>query len=198
MTTPRDSHFFYTLIAILVFVPLPYASNRPMYWAITEIAIFILFSVWLVTQANPATLKQPVIRAGKWPLILLALVCLWVLLQASGLAGFQSIDVHATYTQLIKSVSLLCLFMLTLALVNSRQRIRMLAWTLLLSGTFQAVYGTLGAISEGTSASGTFINRNHLAGYLEMTLAVGIGLLIADFSGSEYGFTKHPRSQRLL
>jgi len=74
----------------------------------------------------------------------------------------------------------------------------MLAWTLLLSGTFQAVFGTLGAISEGTSASGTFINRNHLAGYLEMTLAVGIGLLIADFSGSEYGFTKHPRSQRLL
>ena len=98
------------------------------------------------------------------------------------MAGFQSIDVHATYRQLIKSVSLLCLFMLTLALINSRERIRILAWTLLLSGTFQAVYGTLVAISEGSSASGTFINRNHLAGYLEMTLAVGIGLLIADLN----------------
>lgn len=29
-------------------------------------------------------------------------------------------------------------------------------------------------------ATGTFINRNHLAGYLEMTLAIGIGLFIAN------------------
>ncbi|GJM05149.1 MAG: hypothetical protein DHS20C09_11400 [marine bacterium B5-7] len=28
-------------------------------------------------------------------------------------------------------------------------------------------------------ATGTFVNRNHLAGYLEMTMAIGIGLLIA-------------------
>jgi hypothetical protein len=29
-----------------------------------------------------------------------------------------------------------------------------------------------------SSASGSYINRNHLAGYLEMTLALGIGLLV--------------------
>ena len=37
------------------------------------------------------------------------------------------------------------------------------------------------------TATGTYINRNHLAGYLEMTIASGIGLLLArtvDYKGS--------------
>ncbi|MBD3645966.1 MAG: hypothetical protein HUJ31_00635, partial [Pseudomonadales bacterium] len=137
---------FYALLALLVFIPLPLGSNRPMYWAFSEIFIFLLFALWLLTTSADQ-FKQPQLKAAKWPIILLALVCLWLLLQATGLTGFQSIDIHATYTQLIKSVGLLCVFILTLALTTSRPRIRILAWTLLLSGTFQAVYGTLTAIS---------------------------------------------------
>ncbi len=34
-------------------------------------------------------------------------------------------------------------------------------------------------------ATGTFVNRNHLAGYLEMALALGIGLLMADLGGKK-------------
>ena len=33
-------------------------------------------------------------------------------------------------------------------------------------------------------ATGTFINRNHLAGYLEICLAVGIGLMVAQLSNT--------------
>jgi O-antigen ligase len=76
--------------------------------------------------------------------------------------------------------------------VDSRKRLLFLVNVLLLSGVFQAVYGSLMTLT-GTDyiwnqpkeayrgvATGTFINRNHLAGYLEMTLALGLGLLIAS------------------
>ena len=33
-------------------------------------------------------------------------------------------------------------------------------------------------------ATGTFINRNHLAGYLEMCLAAGVGLMLAELSST--------------
>ena len=33
-------------------------------------------------------------------------------------------------------------------------------------------------------ATGTFVNRNHLAGYLELCLAVGTGLMLSGLSGS--------------
>jgi uncharacterized membrane protein len=66
---------------------------------------------------------------------------------------------------------------------------------LVFSGTLQAIYGSLMVLSgleygffikkfigQGVG-TGTFINRNHLAGYLNICLAVGIGLMIAKLGG---------------
>lgn len=65
------------------------------------------------------------------------------------------------------------------------------------SGLFQAVYGSLMVMSGLElgffiekyaylgNATGTFINRNHLAGYLVMSLATGIGLMISTLGGTQ-------------
>ena len=83
-------------------------------------------------------------------------------------------------------------FFLAIALCRDRGRLRLVAYALVLSGLAQAVYGGLmhlagedlvifGAnIGHSSEASGGFVNRNHLAGFLEIALAVGIGLMIAD------------------
>ena len=82
------------------------------------------------------------------------------------------------------------LFLLVLLLVRSRRRLRLLAATLVLAAVAQAMLASLLAlagtpwlfIDAGSRAHGTFVNPNHLAGYLEMAIALGIGLLIADLS----------------
>jgi len=104
----------------------------------------------------------------------------------------QTLDKKATLSQLMKTISLIEVFYLALVLLESRKDLKLLATALVLAGTFQAVYGSLMTIT-GTDyiwnqpktaykgvATGTFINRNHLAGYLEMCLALGLGLLIAN------------------
>src|ERR1019366_4217210 len=68
------------------------------------------------------------------------------------------------------------------------------ALTIILGGLFQAAYGSLMTLSgleygffihrESGVATGTFINRNHLAGYLEMCLAAGVGLMLAELSST--------------
>jgi len=105
-----------------------------------------------------------------------------------------SLDPAATANFLAKSLAYISLFALTLLVVTSRSRLRGVAYALVLSGLFQAAYGSLMTLSgvewgflvpkeHGVGlATGTFVNRNHLAGYLEMTLAVGIGLLLADLN----------------
>jgi O-antigen ligase len=77
-------------------------------------------------------------------------------------------------------------FCLTLLLVNNKPRIRLLAQAIILGGVFQAVYGSLMTLSgqDAGVATGTFINRNHLAGYLEMCLATGVGLMLAELSST--------------
>ena len=47
-----------------------------------------------------------------------------------------------------------------------------------LGGKNYDLFGILYRPQQSGSASGTFANRNHLAGYLEMCLAIGVGLLL--------------------
>ena len=84
-----------------------------------------------------------------------------------------------------KSVAWALLFALTLVLVRSRRRIRWLAVTIVAAGLVQAVWGGMEALTTRSGiATGGYVNRNHLAGFLEMSLAVGIGLLIAQLGGA--------------
>ncbi len=105
-----------------------------------------------------------------------------------------SLDVHATRQSALETLCYLLLFCLTLLLINDKDRIKLLAQVIVLGGVFQAGYGALMTLSgleygffiekeygRGV-ATGTFVNRNHLAGYLEMCLAVGVGLMLAELS----------------
>jgi putative inorganic carbon (HCO3(-)) transporter len=92
-----------------------------------------------------------------------------------------TLDLSASLTAWLKSLANVLLFLLTLLLVDSRQRLKALAFVLVLSGLGQAVYGSLAlAAAGGGVAHGTFVNRNHYAAYLVLCLSVGIGLLVAS------------------
>jgi len=105
-----------------------------------------------------------------------------------------SIDPHASRVSLLKSVAYAAVFFLVIALASRRSRVLLLARVIVYAALVHSVYAVLmhlaGAQEDyfGTrinfidSASGTYPNRNLFAGFLEMSLAVGIGLLIAGLS----------------
>src|SRR5262249_41617931 len=80
----------------------------------------------------------------------------------------------------------------TLLLVHGRWRLACLCGAIVASGMLQAFYGSLMhlarvdmevlgmPIQHAAQASGSYVNRNHLAGLLEMSLGVGIGLMVAQ------------------
>ncbi len=103
-----------------------------------------------------------------------------------------SLDPDATFGFWLKSCAYVLAFTLTLALVRRRKRLLWLCGAIVATGVLQAVYGSLmhlaGAdiavlgtpIQHASQASGSYVNRNHFAGLLEMCLAIGIGLMIAQ------------------
>jgi len=109
-------------------------------------------------------------------------------------ANTITLDPAATRAAALKTLTYGALFALTLLLVDSRARLRSLGLVLVVSGVFQAAYGGLMTLSgleygffvakeHGAGAvTGTFVNTNHLAGYLEMCLGAGVGLMLADMS----------------
>lgn len=199
----------------LFWVPLPFGSNRS--WAVAVLAVVFsaLLILWLgLYLFDQVAVSRSVWRRGKWPTLILGCVTFWVFVQTLPLpmAAVQllspraaelhvaaeraplSLDLAATRVYLLNSLACFAAFFLVLVLVNSEKRVKALLWVLVVSGTFQAVFGALMVLTglewgfmvkkyTGLGrATGTYVNVNHLAGYLVMSLSVGTGLLISQLS----------------
>lgn len=212
---------FALFLIVLVWAPIPLGSAEAWAWGGLAIAINALVLAWFVTWATGWSEPAPALAAARWPLAILAA---WCAVQALQVVPFPrglvellspeasrifalgqgvgikadiitiSVDPYASKASLIKTLAYAGIFLLTLALANTRRRIRILAGVLVFAAVIHACYAVLvhlaGAdfyffdakIAHGAQASGGYVNRNHFAGYLQMTLAIGIGLLIAGLS----------------
>ena len=201
---------FAAYLLLILWLPLPLGSNRPVAWAVAELWVFALSIIWLGQYYGGRVGPGPVLR-GAWPVLLclsLWLTYVWLqrlplpigwlaaispeTAQAHALAAHPErpaftplmLDLYGGQHGALKSTAYVLFFFLTLALLETRRRIRLAAYTLVISGLVQAVYGGVTALEmPGEPAHGTFVNRNHFAGYLEMCLAVGLGMLIANLTG---------------
>lgn len=226
-----EQRLFYALLALLLWLPLPFASNRLWAEALFEIWAALLGLLWLLGWQRKAVMPGAAVSGAKPMLWLLAIWLLYLALtqlplplswrlvlspesaamyQLAGVNGWAPLSLYPyeTFLYWMKSFSYALLFVLTLLLVNSKQRLVLLAYALVLSGLFQAFYGSIMTLSDVEYgffakkdayqgfATGTFVNRNHLAGYLEMILAIGIGLMMATSSTGETAMTwrQHARS----
>ena len=99
-----------------------------------------------------------------------------------------SVEPYSTLVGLHKSIAYVLLFLLVLLLVRRFTHLRWVAMAVVASGLLQAVLGILGYLAGwdtmywpgGRELTASFANRNHLANYLTLSLAVGIGLLLAQ------------------
>jgi len=151
------------------------------------LVILAVFILWLMVQMIPMPIG--------WIQILSPQAAA-VYLEAFPQIEFASLslDVHSSAVSLLKSMAYMMFFWLVLMLIDNRAKLEWLAYVILISALFQASYGCYMIISGNEIAffiekedhlglaTGTFLNRNHFAGYLEMSLAVGIGLFISTLS----------------
>ena len=218
VTDKTETFVFYSYLFFLVWIPLPLGSNRYWAWSIMEAGVFFICIVLSVIYLQGNLNITTVLHRTKPIIFLFVLWLFFILLQIIpmplGIVEYLSparvASYHSGYPNgewisltennaetlsfFLKSLSYVLLFVLSLILVNSRSRVKLLAWTLVYSALFQAMYGSLMALSGleysffmekqvyHDAATGTFVNRNHMAGYLNMGLSIGVGLLIAGLA----------------
>jgi O-antigen ligase len=196
------SRFAFLLVCVAITLS-ALAYGTVHYWALSffflgAVAILIL---WVVDSWNLGTVRinRNVLQLPVLGMLLLGIIQLLPLRnsgQASGLSvpfvKSLSLDPYATRLVLVQTLALFIYFAGTLVFVDTPKRLRLLVRTIIIFGFFLAIFGLTQSftspnklywIREMTQSTpfGPFINRHHFAGYMELALALPLGLL---FSGA--------------
>ena len=195
------------LIGAVCLAVLAFGGTAPSFFFATQVIVLSLGVLLLL--AGQRSRVAPIHLPVAVPLFLIVLVLLQILpLPASAaplfgrtledLAGRShftvSIAQYQTVSHLLLLVTYLTAFFLTLVVCQYRSAKKRLVFALLALGMFEALYGLIQYFTGWQQiftyvkkyyledATGTYINRNHFAGLLEMILpfAVAFALLRAE------------------
>ncbi|UCD57685.1 MAG: hypothetical protein JSV16_00835, partial [Candidatus Hydrogenedentota bacterium] len=148
------------------------------------LAFFALAFVQLI-PFSPDTVKS--ISPGTWQCYARALADY----PGSGEARSLSLCPYATGTEIIRLATLTIVFLIVINVVRTRWQAVGIILALAAIGSFEAMYGFAEQFSGHkhifwlprryhlAAVTGTFLNKNHFAGLLEMIVPVSLGLLFA-------------------
>ena len=190
---------FLLLCTAIVLSALAYGTVH--YWTL---ALFSLGALLMVAFWVADGWKLGVLRISRNPLQLALLAALLLgLIQLlpfrtadiSGLLSQASVrsvslDPYATRLVLVQMLALTIYFAATLVFTDTPRRLRLLVRTIIIFGFFLAIFGLTQSFTTPnrvywvreltqSTAFGPFINRHHFAGYMELTIALPLGLLFA-------------------
>lgn len=176
------------ICCFLIWIPLPLGSNRAWSNGLIIAIISAISLLWAIRKyKHPATTSTALVNGIP---AIIAITAAQLIAAVQYYADL-SLAPSETFNQLLLGTAYTLLFTMVLDLFTTRKSINLLISTVILSGTFQAFYGSTMVLSDlewrffdtkeymHGLATGTFVNRNHLAGYLEISAACGIGLLLA-------------------
>ena len=198
---------FIILLLCLAVVTTTLAFGTVHAWSLAafQLSAGVVVALWMIDawRARALRVSRSFLQVPLVGLVLLGLVQLLPLgaggaenIGAAGLsvepARALSFDPYATRLVLIQLSALLVYFAAALAFIDSPRRLRLVVRTVIIFGFVLALFGLMQHflnpyviywVREPKQAQpfGPYINRHHFAGYMELALAMPLGLL---FSGA--------------
>jgi len=190
---------FLTICVAIVLTTLAYGTVH--YWALAVFTVSAasLIAFWAVDAAVLRSALVPV-NPLQWPMLGLVVIGLLQLLPLrthddAGLAlspvRSLSLDPYSTRLVIVQVTALLIYFVVTTMFLDTPRRLKALVRTIVIFGFILAAFGlTQSFTTDGTrvywfrqltqsTAFGPFINRHHFAGYMELALAIPLGLFVS-------------------
>jgi len=171
---------FYIICALIVFTPLARGSVHP--WATTIIQTLIfLAAIILIIKKTPIP-KNPMTK----PITAITALCL--------ISFIFSAHKPAALEGMFMLITYIAAFYITLSCVQTRKQQRALIYTIIVTAVLLSIIGIFKRFGlnplpfwlypeikpDLTSVSGAYVNRNHLAGFLEMAIPLALVLFITS------------------
>ncbi len=191
---------FLVLVICVAIVLSALAYGTVHYWSLSlfNLGALTILCLWVVDAWSIGQLRisKNLLQLPLLGAVLLGIVQLLPLRPVANsglsmsLSQSLSLDPNATRLVIVQLVSLLVYFAAVLVFVDTPRRLQLMVRTIMIFGFCLAMFGLTQSFTSPTkvywlrelnqsTAFGPFINRHHFAGYMELTLALPLGLLFA-------------------
>lgn len=193
------SRFAFLVICVAI-VTTALAYGTVHYWALGlfNLGAITLLVLWVVDSWVLGTLRisRSLMQLPLLGIILVGLIQLLPFGQADStvnslnVSHSLSFDPYSTRLVLVQLSTLFIYFAATLVFIDTPHRLQVIVRTIMIFGFLLAIFGLTQSIASPnkvywvrelsqSTAFGPFINRHHFAGYMELTIALPLGLLFA-------------------
>ena len=185
---------FFLIAVIVVLTTIAYGAVHQPILALFYILVALLMVLWAIDgfvsgapRFSASWLQLPLLAAAVYGFI--QIIPIGSLAETAGVTGIPrtiSLNPFATQISAIHFLALFFLLAVTLVLLDSASRIRRLAMIITVFGFIYAFFAILQSvlspskiygIYEAGAPFGSFVNRHNFAAYMEMAIALPLGLL---------------------
>jgi O-antigen ligase len=194
------SRFSFLIICLAIILSaLAYGTVHAWSLAVFFIGAVVLLVLWVIDSwsLGAVRISRNILQLPLLGLLALALFQLLPLRNPASvetalpLVRSLSFDPYATRFIVIEVIALLIYLAATLVFVDTPKRLRLLVRTITIFGFLLAIFGLTQSFTSPTrvywihelpqsQAFGPFINRHHFAGYMELTIALPLGLVFSN------------------
>ncbi|PYS98585.1 MAG: hypothetical protein DMF63_15425 [Acidobacteria bacterium] len=194
MTTWANKLAFFLIAVIIVFTTVAYGAVHQPVLALFYLLVALTVALWAVDGLLTGAVRfsrDPIpfafLAAGIYGFI--QVIPFGRFADVAGVSGISetlSLDVFATRVSAIHYIALFLLLSVLLVLLDSASRIRRMAAIITVFGFGYAFFAILQSvlsplkiygIYEATAPFGSFVNRHNFAAFIEMAVAVPMGLI---------------------
>ena len=182
---------FLAVLTLIALAAIPYGTVQAWWIAVFECGAFLLGAVWafMGLLGRAPQMNNRTLLGAFAALVLVAALQTLPIWFADGVRQPLSVDPFATRLWILYSAALLIILALLLQYTNDLTRLRALVYVVIAVGVGSAVFGIgrhltsfvlpVPAGSTPAEASfGQFINRNHFALLMELSLGLVAGILV--------------------
>lgn len=185
MKTPYSNTAFYIICSLIVLTPLARGSVHP--WATTIIQACVLMALILIVIESLVS-KRAVFLPTPLAKPIVAIIAL------SGVSAMFSDHKAFVFEGFSMLLTYVAIYFVTLFSTRTRQQQRTLVYVIVSTAVLLAIIGILKRFGltpspwwiypevsldhTSTSVSGVYVNRNHLAGFLEMAIPLLMALFL--------------------
>lgn len=185
---------FVLLVVIVVFTTMAYGTVHQPILALFYLFVSLLVVLWALdsflggaVRFSRHLIQLPLLAAAVYGLV--QLIPFGSMAETAGISGIPrtiSLNPFATQTSAIHFLSLFFFLAVSLVLLDSAARLRRLAVLITVFGFVYAFFAILQSvlsplkiygIYEAGAPFGSFVNRHNFAAYMELTMAMPLGLI---------------------